>query len=161
MNSRKAVYPGSFDPLTNGHIDIIKRVAKLYDEISVAVLINTNKKELFSIEERVKLIENEIKDLPNVRVDSFHGLLVNYCEANEIGVIIRGLRAVSDYEYEMQIAQMNRSLSQAVETVFLMTNTKYSFLSSSIVKEVARFGGNIAEIVPGPVAEKLKEKYGR
>ena len=158
MNSRKAVYPGSFDPLTNGHIDIIKRVAKLYDEISVAVLINTNKKELFSIEERVKLIENEIKDLPNVRVDSFHGLLVNYCEANEIGVIIRGLRAVSDYEYEMQIAQMNRSLSQAVETVFLMTNTKYSFLSSSIVKEVARFGGNIAEIVPGPVAEKLKEK---
>ena len=161
MNSRKAVYPGSFDPLTNGHIDIIKRAAKLYDEISVAVLINTNKKELFSIEERVKLIENEIKDLPNVRVDSFHGLLVNYCEANEIGVIIRGLRAVSDYEYEMQIAQMNRSLSQAVETVFLMTNTKYSFLSSSIVKEVARFGGNIAEIVPGPVAEKLKEKYGR
>ena len=161
MNSRKAVYPGSFDPLTNGHIDIIKRVAKLYDEISVAVLINTNKKELFSIEERVKLIENEIKDLPNVRVDSFHGLLVDYCEANEIGVIIRGLRAVSDYEYEMQIAQMNRSLSQAVETVFLMTNTKYSFLSSSIVKEVARFGGNIAEIVPRPVAEKLKEKYGR
>ena len=161
MNSRKAVYPGSFDPLTNGHIDIIKRAAKLYDEISVAVLINTNKKELFSIEERVKLIENEIKDLPNVRVDSFHGLLVNYCEANEIGVIIRGLRAVSDYEYEMQIAQMNRSLSQAVETVFLMTNTKYSFLSSSIVKEVARFGGNIAEIVPRPVAEKLKEKYGR
>lgn len=161
MNSRKAVYPGSFDPLTNGHKDIIKRAAKLYDEISVAVLINTNKKELFSIEERVKLIENEIKDLPNVRVDSFHGLLVDYCEANEIGVIIRGLRAVSDYEYEMQIAQMNRSLSQAVETVFLMTNTKYSFLSSSIVKEVARFGGNIAEIVPGPVAEKLKEKYGR
>lgn len=161
MNSRKAVYPGSFDPLTNGHIDIIKRAAKLYDEISVAVLINTNKKELFSIEERVKLIENEIKDLPNVRVDSFHGLLVDYCEANEIGVIIRGLRAVSDYEYEMQIAQMNRSLSQAVETVFLMTNTKYSFLSSSIVKEVARFGGHIAEIVPGPVAEKLKEKYGR
>ncbi len=161
MNSRKAVYPGSFDPLTNGHIDIIKRAAKLYDEISVAVLINTNKKELFSIEERVKLIENEIKDLPNVRVDSFHGLLVDYCEANEIGVIIRGLRAVSDYEYEMQIAQMNRSLSQAVETVFLMTNTKYSFLSSSIVKEVARFGGNIAEIVPRPVAEKLKEKYGR
>ena len=161
MNSRKAVYPGSFDPLTNGHIDIIKRAAKLYDEISVAVQINTNKKELFSIEERVKLIENEIKDLPNVRVDSFHGLLVDYCEANEIGVIIRGLSAVSDYEYEMQIAQMNRSLSQAVETVFLMTNTKYSFLSSSIVKEVARFGGNIAEIVPGPVAEKLKEKYGR
>ena len=161
MNSRKAVYPGSFDPLTNGHIDIIKRAAKLYDEISVAVLINTNKKELFSIEERVKLIENEIKDLPNVRVDSFHGLLVDYCEANEIGVIIRGLRAVSDYEYEMQIAQMNRSLSQAVETVFLMTNTKYSFLSSSIVKEVSRFGGNIAEIVPRPVAEKLKEKYGR
>ena len=161
MNSRKAVYPGSFDPLTNGHIDIIKRAAKLYDEISVAVLINTNKKELFSIEERVKLIENEIKDLPNVRVDSFHGLLVDYCEANEIGVIVRGLRAVSDYEYEMQIAQMNRSLSQAVETVFLMTNTKYSFLSSSIVKEVARFGGNIAEIVPRPVAEKLKEKYGR
>lgn len=161
MNKRKAVYPGSFDPLTNGHIDIIKRVANLYDQVNVAVLINTNKKELFSLEERVALIEEELKDMTNIKVDSFQGLLVDYCKANEIGVIIRGLRAVSDYEYEMQIAQMNRSLDQDVETMFLMTNTQYSFLSSSIVKEVAKFGGNIDDSVPKSVAEKLKEKYGR
>lgn len=161
MNRKKAVYPGSFDPLTNGHIDIIKRVANLYDQVNVAVLINTNKKELFSLEERVALIEEELKDMTNIKVDSFQGLLVDYCKANEIGVIIRGLRAVSDYEYEMQIAQMNRSLDQDVETMFLMTNTQYSFLSSSIVKEVAKFGGNIDDSVPKSVAEKLKEKYGR
>lgn len=161
MNKRVAVYPGSFDPLTNGHIDIIKRISALYDEIYVAVLINTNKKEFFSIEERVQLIQNEIRDFENVKVASFHGLLVDFCKQNNVGVIIRGLRAVSDYEYEMQIAQMNRSLNKDVETVFLMTNTKYSFLSSSIVKEVARFGGDIKEIVPEKVAEKLEEKFGR
>ncbi len=161
MNKRRAVYPGSFDPLTNGHMDIIRRIAKLYDEVNVAVLINTSKNNLFTIEERVSMIENEIGDLSNVKVESFHGLLVEYCALNDIGVIIRGLRAVSDYEYEMQIAQMNRSLNKDIETMFLMTNTEYSFLSSSIVKEVARFGGRIDESVPGPVAEKLKLKYGR
>ncbi|MDO5062242.1 MAG: pantetheine-phosphate adenylyltransferase [Peptostreptococcaceae bacterium] len=159
MSRNKAVYPGSFDPLTNGHMDIIRRAAKLYEEVTVAVLVNTTKSGLFTFEERVELIENEIKDLPNVKVDSFVGLLVDYCKNNDIDVIIRGLRAISDYEYEMQIAQMNRTLNPEVETVFMMTNTKYSFLSSSIVKEVARFGGNIKEIVPALVQEKLKSKY--
>lgn len=161
MNKRVAVYPGSFDPLTNGHIDIIKRASALYDEIYVAVLVNTTKKGLFSIEERAALIQNEISDLTNVKVESFHGLLVDFCRENNIGVILRGLRAVSDYEYEMQIAQMNRSLNKDVETVFLMTNTKYSFLSSSIVKEVAQFGGDIDDVVPKKVAQKLQEKFGR
>lgn len=159
MGTVKAVYPGSFDPLTNGHLDIIRRAAKLYDEVVVAVLVNTSKQGLFNFEERVQFIENETKDLPNVKVDSFVGLLVDYCKENEIRVIIRGLRAISDYEYEMQIAQMNRTLNPEIETVFLLTNTKYSFLSSSIVKEVSRFGGNIADIVPQTVQEKLKEKY--
>lgn len=159
MSRNKAVYPGSFDPLTNGHMDIIRRASKLYEEVTVAVLVNTTKSGLFTFEERVELIENEIKDLPNVKVDSFVGLLVDYCKNNDIDVIIRGLRAISDYEYEMQIAQMNRTLNPDVETVFMMTNTKYSFLSSSIVKEVARFGGDIKEIVPALVEEKLKSKY--
>lgn len=161
MSRRVAVYPGSFDPLTNGHIDIIKRAADLYDELYVAVLVNTSKDGFFTIEERVDLIQNEVKDLANVKVASFHGLLVDFCKENNIGVIIRGLRAVSDYEYEMQIAQMNRTLCKDVETIFMLTNTKYSFLSSSIVKEVAKFGGNIKEIVPEKVAQKLKEKFGR
>lgn len=154
-----AIYPGSFDPVTNGHLDIVKRASKLYDEVIVGVLVNTTKKGLFSIEERVSFIENEIKNLPNVRVESFVGLLVDYCKKNNISVIIRGLRALSDYEYEMQIAQMNRILDENIETVFLMSNTKYSFISSSIVKEVVRFGGNIDSIVPQVVLNKLNEKY--
>lgn len=156
---KKAIYPGSFDPITNGHLDIIKRAAKIFDEVIVAVLINTTKQGLFSVEERVAFIENEIKDLPNVRVESFVGLLVNYCEDNNVNVIIRGLRALSDYEYEMQIAQMNRILDDNIETVFLMASSKYSFISSSIVKEVVRFGGNIDSIVPQAVLEKMHEKY--
>lgn len=159
MSKNKAVYPGSFDPLTNGHMDIIKRASKLYEEVTVAVLINTSKTGLFTIEERVELIKNEIQDLPNVKVESFVGLLIDYCEENDINVIVRGLRAISDYEYEMQIAQMNRALNHEIETVFLMTNTKYSFLSSSIVKEVSRFGGNVDEIVPVAVAQKLSERF--
>ena len=156
---KKAVYPGSFDPLTNGHLDIIKRASRLYDEVIVAVLINTTKSGLFSIEERVSFIEDEIKDLPNVRVESFVGLLVNYCKENNIDVIVRGLRALSDYEYEMQIAQMNRILDEDIETVFLMACTKYSFISSSIVKEVVKFGGDINSIAPKSVLKKLREKY--
>lgn len=160
MNQRIAVYPGSFDPPTMGHLDIIRRAAALYDTLYVAVLINTNKQELFSLEERVALLEQELAAFPNIKVSSFRGLLVDYCKQHEIGVIIRGLRAVSDYEYEMQIAQMNRSLSADIETVFLMTNTKYSFLSSSIVKEVVRFGGDVSDVVPPIVAQKLSEKMG-
>lgn len=157
--SNKAVYPGSFDPLTNGHLDIIKRAAKLYDEVTVAVLINTTKTGLFTLEERVEMIRQVVAEIPNVKVDSFVGLLVDYCRNNDIKVIIRGLRAVSDYEYEMQIAQMNRTLNKEVETVFLMTNTKYSFLSSSIVKEVTKFGGDVDGIVPPIVQDKMKSKY--
>jgi len=160
MNKNKAVYPGSFDPLTNGHIDLIERVSELYDEITVALLINTSKKGLLSFEERLDILREETARFKNVKVDFFGGLLVDYCKKKDIKVIIRGLRAVSDYEYEMQIAQMNRNLNNNVETMFLMTNTKYSFLSSSVVKEVARFGGDVSEIVPKSVEEKLKKIYG-
>lgn len=159
MNTKKAVYPGSFDPLTKGHLDIIKRAAKLYDEVIVAILVNTTKNYLFSEEERLQIIREEVQDLPNVRVESFTGLLVDFCRKNDVGVIVRGLRAISDYEYEMQIAQMNRNLDEEIETVFLMTKTKYSFISSSIVKEVARFGGDIRNIVPEKTFDKLVEKY--
>ncbi len=158
MSNNKAIYPGSFDPLTNGHLDIIKRASKLFDEVTVAVLINTTKKGLLSLEERVELIEAEIKDLPNVKVDSFVGLLVDYCKENDIDVIVRGLRAISDYEYEMQIAQMNRTLNPNIETIFLMTNTKYSFLSSSIVKEVVRFGGKVDGVIPDSVQKKIRNQ---
>lgn len=159
MSKTKAVYPGSFDPLTNGHLDIIERASALYDEITVALLINTSKKGLLSFEERLELLKAETARFKNVKVDFFGGLLVEYCREKNIKVIVRGLRAVSDYEYEMQIAQMNRNLNDQVETVFLMTNTKYSFLSSSIVKEVAKFGGDISEIVPKSVEDKLREIY--
>ncbi|MGB5824209.1 MAG: pantetheine-phosphate adenylyltransferase [Proteocatella sp.] len=159
MNKNRAVYPGSFDPLTNGHIDLIERVSELYDEITVALLVNTSKKGLLSFEERMCILKEETARFKNVKVDFFGGLLVDYCKDKDIKVIIRGLRAVSDYEYEMQIAQMNRNLNNNVETMFLMTNTKYSFLSSSVVKEVARFGGDISEIVPKSVEKKLKKIY--
>lgn len=159
MNRTRAVYPGSFDPLTNGHLDIIERASELYDEVTVALLINTSKKGLLSFEERLEILKTETERFENVKVDFFGGLLVEYCREKNIKVIIRGLRAVSDYEYEMQIAQMNRNLNNHVETVFLMTNTKYSFLSSSIVKEVAKFKGDISEIVPKCVEEKLKDIY--
>ena len=151
MNKNKAVYPGSFDPLTNGHLDIIERASELYDEVTVALLINTSKKGLLSFEERLEILKKETARFSNVKVDFFGGLLIK--------VIIRGLRAVSDYEYEMQIAQMNRNLNKSVETIFLMTNTRYSFLSSSVVKEVAKFGGDISEIVPKIVEEKLKKVF--
>lgn len=159
MNKNKAVYPGSFDPLTNGHLDIIERASELYDEVTVALLINTSKKGLLSFEERLEILKKETARFSNVKVDFFGGLLVEYCREKDIKVIIRGLRAVSDYEYEMQIAQMNRNLNKSVETIFLMTNTKYSFLSSSVVKEVAKFGGDISEIVPKTVEEKLKKVF--
>ncbi|WP_028829149.1 pantetheine-phosphate adenylyltransferase [Proteocatella sphenisci] len=160
MNKKKAVYPGSFDPLTNGHIDIIKRASDMYDEVTVALLVNTSKKGLLSFEERLEILKIETASFTNVKVDFFGGLLVEYCREKDIKVIIRGLRAVSDYEYEMQIAQMNRNLNKNVETIFLMTNTKYSFLSSSVVKEVAKFGGDISEIVPKSVDDKLKQVFG-
>ncbi|MGM0750313.1 MAG: pantetheine-phosphate adenylyltransferase [Bacillota bacterium] len=154
-----AVCPGSFDPITYGHLDIITRGAKVFDQIYVVVLNNSSKKPLFSVEERIELIREVTRDIPNVVVDSFQGLLVDYAKKVNAKAIIRGLRAVSDFEYEMQITSMNRVLEDDIETFFIMTNNQYSFLSSSIVKEVAKYGGNISELVPKRVEESLKEKY--
>ena len=157
MTTRRAVCPGSFDPVTNGHLDIIGRASKLYDEVVVAVLINKTKSSLFSVEERVQLLKECSSEYPNVRVASFHGLIVDFCRENDIQVIAKGLRAVSDFDYELKMAQMNNGLSQ-VETLFMPTSPLYSFLSSSLVKEVATFGGDVTGLVPGPVLEKLREK---
>ncbi|PFA68934.1 pantetheine-phosphate adenylyltransferase [Bacillus sp. AFS015802] len=156
-----AVCPGSFDPITYGHLDIITRGAKVFDEIYVVVLNNSSKKPLFSVEERIELIREVTRDIPNVVVDSFQGLLVDYAKNVNAKAIIRGLRAVSDFEYEMQITSMNRVLDDEIETFFIMTNNQYSFLSSSIVKEVAKYGGDISELVPKRVEESLKKKYQR
>ncbi|GAK07406.1 pantetheine-phosphate adenylyltransferase [Geomicrobium sp. JCM 19038] len=156
-----AVYPGSFDPVTNGHIDIIERGAKVFDEIIVAVLNNQRKTPLFSVEERVQLLEESLTHINNVSVDSFQGLLVDYVKEKNASVIVRGLRAVSDFEYEMQNASINRKLESSVETFFMMTNNNYSYLSSSIVKEVARYGRNAEDLVPPPVERALREKYQR
>jgi pantetheine-phosphate adenylyltransferase len=157
MTTRRAVCPGSFDPVTNGHLDIIGRASKLYDEVVVAVLINKTKSSLFSVEERVQLLKECTADYPNVRVDSFHGLIVDFCRENDIQVIAKGLRAVSDFDYELKMAQMNNGLSN-VETLFMPTSPLYSFLSSSLVKEVAMFGGDVTGLVPDPVLERLREK---
>lgn len=155
-----AVYPGSFDPITNGHIDIIKRASKMYDKLIVAVLVNKGKNSLFTIQERVDIIREAVKDIENVTVDSFSGLFVDYCLKNNISVSIRGLRAMSDFEIELQMAHVNDFLSKSkVETVFLATNTQYSYISSSIVKEIAMFGGDYSHLVPDNVFEKLSEKY--
>lgn len=157
MTTRRAVCPGSFDPVTNGHLDIIGRASKLYDEVVVAVLINKTKSSLFSVEERVQLLKECTSEYGNVRVDSFHGLIVDFCRENDIQVIAKGLRAVSDFDYELKMAQMNNGLSQ-VETLFMPTSPLYSFLSSSLVKEVATFGGDVTGLVPDLVLEKLREK---
>ena len=153
-----AVYPGSFDPVTNGHLDIIRRACGIFSEVVVAVLYNRAKKPLFSHEERLKLIRANLKALPNARVDCFSGLLVDYMRKNKITVAIRGLRAVSDLEYEFQIAHTNRSLYKKMETVFLMPNDKYVYLSSSMVREVASLGGNFGEYIPVNVAKALAKK---
>ncbi|MCM3123428.1 pantetheine-phosphate adenylyltransferase [Mesobacillus sp. AQ2] len=157
--ARVAVCPGSFDPITYGHLDIITRAAKVFDELYVVVLNNSSKKPLFSVEERIDLIDQVTKSIPNVKVDSFQGLLVDYAESVNANAIIRGLRAVSDFEYEMQITSMNRVLDDKIETFFIMTNNQYSFLSSSIVKEVAKYGGKISELVPSEVEEALLKKF--
>jgi pantetheine-phosphate adenylyltransferase len=154
-----AVCPGSFDPITYGHLDIIQRGAKVFDEVYVCVLNNSSKKPLFTVDERVQLIEEVTKPIPNVKVDTFQGLLVDYAKSVNANAIIRGLRAVSDFEYEMQITSVNRVLNEDIETFFVMTNNQYSFLSSSIVKEVAKYNGNISELVPKPVEEALKKKF--
>ncbi|MER6157484.1 pantetheine-phosphate adenylyltransferase [Streptomyces sp. NPDC001868] len=157
---RRAVCPGSFDPITNGHLDIIGRASKLYDEVYVAVMINKSKKGLFEVEERMELIRQVTTEYANVRVEAFHGLLVDFCKQRDIPAIVKGLRAVSDFDYELQMAQMNIGLS-GVETLFVPTNPTYSFLSSSLVKEVATWGGDVSHLVPPLVLEALGERLKR
>ena len=155
---RRAIYPGSFEPLTNGHLDIIERSARLFDEVVVALLVNQAKQSLFSVEERVGLIE-DVAGSDRVRVDTFDGLLVHYAVKHQATAIIRGIRAVSDYEYELQMALMNRRLEPSVETVFLMSTEAYSFVSSRLVKEVASLGGTVSGLVPPLVEAKLAERF--
>ena len=154
----KAVYPGSFDPVTYGHLDIIERAAVIFDELTVSVLNNKAKTALFSVEERVKLLEEATKHLPNVKVDSFSGLLIDYAKQNDIHVSVRGLRAVTDFEYELQMSQTNMVLDENIETLFLSTRLEYAYLNSSTVKEVASHGGDISRFVPDIVAEQVINK---
>ena len=151
---RRVVCPGSFDPVTNGHLDIITRAAGLADEVIVAVLRNPNKVPLFTVDERVEMLREVTKGLDNVGVTGFEGLIVDFCKANDISAIVKGLRAVSDFDYELQMAQMNYSQA-AVETLFLTTNPLYAFLSSSLVKDFAKYGGDVASLVPRPVLDRL------
>ena len=156
---RRAVYPGSFDPVTFGHLDIIERSAKMVDELVVGVLHNSAKNSLFSLEERVNMIKEITKDIPNVRVESFDGLLVDYMSQIGANIIIRGLRAVTDFEYELQLAQMNHVQNEDIETVFLITSLNYSYLSSTIVKEIASYGGDISKFVPAELMDRIYAKY--
>lgn len=158
---KSAIYPGSFDPMTYGHLDIIKRAADIFDHLTVAVLNNNAKSPLFSVEERVNILKEATKDIPNVSVESFQGLLIDYAKEKDIHVSVRGLRAITDFEYELQIAQTNRKLSDGqLDTIFLTTSLEYSYLSSSSVKEFARFNGDITPLVPDFVAKLVYEKYG-
>ncbi len=155
-----AIYPGSFDPITNGHLDLIQRGLKIFDEIIVAIAVNPVKQPLFTIEERVDLIREVLKDQPRVRIDHFTGLLVNFVRRQNTNVILRGLRAVSDFDYEFQLALMNRRLAPEIETIFLMTSLKWVFLSSTILKEAVSLGGVVEDIVPPVVFQRLREKFG-
>lgn len=156
---KRAIYPGSFDPVTNGHVDIILRSSKIVDKLIVGVLNNSAKKSLFSVEERVSMLKELTKDLPNVEVTSFDGLLVDYMREIDASIIIRGLRAVTDFEYELQIAQTNHIENTDIETIFLTTNLQYSYLSSTIVKEFASYGGDISKFVPEQFVDRIYEKY--
>jgi pantetheine-phosphate adenylyltransferase len=152
-----AVCPGSFDPMTNGHLDVFERAAALFEHVTVGVLINKTKASLFTVEQRIEMLQENLEGLPNVSVDSFHGLLVDYCKAHGISAIVKGLRAVSDFDYELQMAQMNNRLT-GVETLFVSTNPIYGYLSSSLVKEVATFGGDISGLVPETVRVRLEDR---
>ncbi|NBI06871.1 pantetheine-phosphate adenylyltransferase [Senegalia massiliensis] len=152
------IYPGSFDPVTNGHLDIIKRASKKFDKIIVTVLNNPSKNSLFNVEERVELLKNTTKDIENVEIDSFAGLLIDYAKSKDVSIILKGLRALSDFEYEFQMALTNTMLDEELETFFLMTSSKYSFLSSSVVKEIAKFNGDISKLVPEIVEYNLNKK---
>jgi pantetheine-phosphate adenylyltransferase len=154
---RRALCPGSFDPVTNGHIDIIGRCANLYDEVVVAVFVNQSKSSLFNVDERHEMLTEVTADYPNVTIDTFEGLVVDYCRVNDIPVIVKGLRAVSDFDYELQMAQMNRGLA-GIDTLFMPTNPEYSFLASSLVKEIAKWGGDVSSLVPPTVLKRLVER---
>jgi pantetheine-phosphate adenylyltransferase len=155
---RRAVCPGSFDPVTNGHLDIFGRASRLYDEVVVAVLVNQSKSGLFSHEERIEMLRVVTGDLPNVRIASFQGLLVDFCRTEDVSVVVKGLRAVTDFDYELKMAQMNYGLS-GLETLFMPTNPLYSFLSSSLIKDVAKWGGDVTPHVPALVAKRLAARF--
>jgi pantetheine-phosphate adenylyltransferase len=156
----RAVFPGSFDPITNGHLDIIQRGLSVFDDVTVAILVNADKKPLFTVEERVAIVEEAYRGEPRIKVDTFSGLLVDYAEKIGAFVIVRGLRAISDFEYEFQMALMNRRLNPRIETVFMMPAEGYSYLSSRLVKEVFQLGGKVTELVPPVVERRLRDKYG-
>lgn len=156
---RIAVYPGSFDPPTYGHLDIIRRSAKQFDQLIVAVLNNTSKNPLFTVEERKEMLRDITSDIPNVTIDSFRDLLVRFMKSRQANVIVRGIRSVTDFEYELTLASTNNLLDSEIDTIFMMTNPKYSYLSSSIVKEIAQFHGEVTELVPSVVEQRLIEKY--
>jgi pantetheine-phosphate adenylyltransferase len=157
MRVTRCVYPGSFDPVTNGHVDVIERAANLFDEVVVAVLVNPSKAATFTVEERLEILQHVTKEIPRTRVSAFEGLLVDFCRAEEIHVVVKGLRAVTDFDYELQMAQMNYRLSR-VDTLFVASNPEYSFLSSSLIKEVAAYGGDVTGLLPPLVLTRLKEK---
>jgi pantetheine-phosphate adenylyltransferase len=157
---RRALCPGSFDPVTNGHLDIVGRAAQLYDEVIVAVFVNESKSSMFTVDERRAMLEEATASYGNVRIDSFHGLIVDYCREHDVPVIVKGLRAVSDFDYELQMAQMNRGLA-GVDTLFMPTNPEYSFLASSLVKEIAKWGGDVSALVPPHVLKQLHERTAR
>ncbi|MCI8483980.1 MAG: pantetheine-phosphate adenylyltransferase [Lachnospiraceae bacterium] len=158
---KRAIYPGSFDPVTFGHVDMIERSAKMVDELVVAVLINSAKNPLFSVKERVSMLDEITGHIPNIRITSFDGLLIDYAREVDASIIVRGLRAVTDFEYELQIAQTNRIVNSKVDTVFLTTSLEYAYLSSTIVKEVASYGGDISHFVPEQLIGRIYEKYSR
>ena len=156
---KTAIYPGSFDPVTLGHYDIIERSSKIFDKLIVGVLNNSAKSPLFSFEERVNMLKDVTSHFPNVEVQSFAGLLIDFVRSNDANVIVRGLRAITDFEYELQLAQMNRVIAPEIDTLFLTTNLKYAYLSSSMAKEVAMYGGDISSFLSPEIAEKVREKY--
>ena len=158
---KRAIYPGSFDPVTLGHIDMIERSAKIVDELVVAILVNSAKNPLFSVEERVSMLREITGHVPNIKITSFHGLLIDYARKVDASIIVRGLRAVTDFEYELQIAQTNRIVDDRVDTVFLTTSLEYAYLSSTIVKEVASYGGDISHFVPEQLIDRIYAKFSR
>ncbi len=153
-----AIYPGSFDPVTNGHLDIIERTAKIFDKVIVAILVNSNKKPTFTIEERIDMLKKATSHIPNAQIEYFDGLLVDFVKQKGSHVIVKGLRAISDFEYEFQMAMLNKSVEPDIETLFMMTNNKYSYLSSSIVKELGRLGASLDELVPEAIMDNVIKK---